>query len=135
MDTNKRPYNRKIYTIVGLAEIFWQAMNLQHIAENYINELSKKNKQHDLLFNDIAAMLSQDPFFEPIKGRKMEYEVINYHPKNKQYYRIITALDYRNDNELYILPITCYKCNDAKLIKKYHEDKIKRASIAKSKKA
>lgn len=94
------------------AEIFWQTVNCQKIAEHYREDLSKqgtKGQFHDLLFADIVKALKGNVYIELVPKSSRKYKAIFYYKKN--YYQTFFYLKKRQDfgNTTFLVIVSIYR--------------------------
>ena len=94
------------------AEIFWQTINCQKIAEHYREDLSKrgtKGQFHDLLFSDIVRALKGNVYIELVPKSLEKYKAISYYKGH--YYQTYFYLRDREDcgNTTFLVIVSIYR--------------------------
>lgn len=114
MKANHEARNASIKFLGNKVELFFHAVNCDHIAENYYKLFST----HDVRFVEIVNLLKGDVFVDRILNTHKYFAISKY---KDNYYKTIVALDERKDlnNYLYLVIISCYICKDKKDIEAY----------------
>lgn len=126
MKPNHTARNASIKFLGKKVELFFQAINCDHIADNYNGFFSS----HNVKFVEIVNLLKGDVLIDQVP-KSHKYYVISKYKGN--YYKTIVVLDERTDlnNYLFLVVISCYICNN-KTEQNAYEAYIKSIKAAKN---
>lgn len=112
MKPNHKAQNASITFLGEKVELFFQAVNCDHIAENYFKLFST----HNVKFVEIVNLLKGDVFIDKVPKSHKYFIISKY---KGDYYKCIATLDKRTDlnNKYFLVVISCYICkNKAEII-------------------
>jgi hypothetical protein len=103
------------------AELFFQAVNMDHFIERYVDDLNKpeSKRSHHLKPSEVNKVLqSGDVLIEAINDSSTHHYAIAFW-KGRYYYANF-YLDYRTDcSQLFAILITCYATNNKNVRDRY----------------
>ena len=114
---NYEPKNGTFDTPLGKrAEVFFQSVNCDHIAEGYrknLTEIGSQQQMHDVNFVDIVRLLRGNVLVKQVPKSAGKWKAISFDVERKTYYQTFFFLKNRTDcPTLFAVILSCYITHD-----------------------